>query len=818
MYNDSPLSSGYDHQELLEAECVFEGGLAYRERVSKRVQKKQESMTDYGKRLTATSVEPLSDAIKAWLGEAKGPGKSHIASKYLSVVDPDVAAFISLRCALDGVSTRKTLQNVAVTIGSRVEEEMRFTHFEDKAGGLWTVCNRMFDENSPEAFNSRKRRRMLLKAMEKFDVTVATWSRNDKFHVGMKLLDLLIASTGILQTVRSEEYRNTTVYLEGTPALKEYLDKWKDRGEVTHPYYQPMVMPPLPWSSPTGGGYVSLRLRTKLVQSSTAHFQTELAGADMPAVYQAVNSLQDTPWKINARVLAVAEEAWRLGLEVGDMVARYDIPKEPAPDFIKQGKAAWVAWKMKAGEQFRINKRNESKRVQVDRILGLANKFKEYAGIWFPVRLDFRGRMYYVPQYLNPQGNDVSKGLLTFAEGKPLGKTGMRWLMIHVANTFGVDKVSMADRVKWVAVNSERMEKVVEDPMADLWWTEADSPFQFLAAIFEYTAALEHGPEEYVCSLPIMVDGTCSGIQHFSAMLRDDVCGRHVNLVPQDKPADIYRAVAEKTEEILRLDCNDSVTFAKEWLEYGITRSLTKRPTMVLPYGGTLEAVKEYVSEFVEEEAEKERTRPGTGKSHPFDKLIHPVMYLSKVIWRAMDVVVVGPRKAMDWLKEASKIVAHENLPLNWSTPTGFLVQQRYMNMSKRRVETMLGDMVMKLALYDETDSLDRRKQGMAIAPNFVHSLDAAALMLTVNACRERGVTSFAAIHDSYGTLPADMDALSASLREVFVTMYSERDVLGEFRAELGRLPALSGKELPPLPDRGTLDITGVLRSDFFFA
>ena len=65
-------------------------------------------------------------------------------------------------------------------------------------------------------------------------------------------------------------------------------------------------------------------------------------------------------------------------------------------------------------------------------------------------QLDFRGRIYAVPNYLNPQGPDFAKGLLTFAEGKPIDENGACYLAIHGANCFGYDKVGLQDRIDWV--------------------------------------------------------------------------------------------------------------------------------------------------------------------------------------------------------------------------------------------------------------------------------------------------------------------------------------------------------------------------------
>ena len=105
----------------------------------------------------------------------------------------------------------------------------------------------------------------------------------------------------------------------------------------------------------------------------------------------------------------------------------------------------------------------------------------------------------------------------------------------------------------------------------------------------------EHG-DEFVSRIPVAMDGSCSGIQHFSAMLRDERGGAAVNLVPQELPADVYRAVAEKVIEQAEWQAangeEDSIkhnadgvaylsegskTIAQQWLKFGITRKVTKR-------------------------------------------------------------------------------------------------------------------------------------------------------------------------------------------------------------------------------------------------
>ena len=150
------------------------------------------------------------------------------------------------------------------------------------------------------------------------------------------------------------------------------------------------------------------------------------------------------------------------------------------------------------------------------------------------------------------------------------------------------------------------------------------------------------------------------------------------------------------------------------------------------------------------------------------------------------------------------------------TTPSGFVAYQGYRQMKQQTVSTRLqGSIRYQLTLDTEGPKLNPKRQASGVSPNFVHSMDAAAMMLTILLAKHNGVSQFMMIHDSYGTVAADMDMLAQCIREAFADMYLEHDVLREF---LEGLPPEVRAECPPLPARGTLDIEGVRSSEFFFA
>jgi len=196
------------------------------------------------------------------------------------------------------------------------------------------------------------------------------------------------------------------------------------------------------------------------------------------------------------------------------MVSGRDLAMPDKPHDIDTNEVALREWKWKARDVHSSNVSLRRDRMKQQQLLDLATKFRDETAIYFPHNLDFRGRVYPVPQTLHPQGSDNVKALLRFSEGKPLGDDGARWLAIHGANTFGVDKVSFDERVEWVEENQHHIWACAQDPFGYQWWTEADKPWSFLAFCFEWQSYCLD-PETFVSHIPIALDGSCNGLQHF---------------------------------------------------------------------------------------------------------------------------------------------------------------------------------------------------------------------------------------------------------------------------------------------------------------
>jgi DNA-directed RNA polymerase len=451
------------------------------------------------------------------------------------------------------------------------------------------------------------------------------------------------------------------------------------------------------------------------------------------------------------------------------------------------------------------------KRIAFSRMLWVANKFKEQE-FFFVHSLDWRGRAYPVALYLQPQGNDAQRGLLEFSSLCPINdQTAADWLAIHGAGLWGVDKVSMEERVQWVLDNEAEILASAENPYDNRFWIGADKPWQALAFCFDWAGFKAEG-FGYQSALPVQMDGTCNGLQNFSAMLLDPIGGAAVNLLPADKPQDIYSQVGDLVSARVLKDAAEGNEVAAMWVG-NVKRKVVKRPVMTLAYG----ARKFGFTNMIMEDTVK-KWKQENPETYPFgNQGFGAAQYLAGLIWDAVGEVVVAARTAMDWLQEVARVVSSEKLPINWVTPTGFLVQQNYKLRDMKKIDLMFQKVILQPRIDQGSEKLDAKKQASGISPNWVHSLDASHMMRTICASTCAGVESFSFIHDSYGTHAGNCQFLADTLREEFVRMYSEQCVLSRFKADLEvMLP--EGVVLPELPAKGSLDLSLVLESAFFFA
>ncbi|NXW24397.1 RPOM protein, partial [Circaetus pectoralis] len=581
----------------------------------------------------------------------------------------------------------------------------------------------------------------------------------------------------------------------------------------------PMLCPPVPWTSPHFGAFVLND--TKLMRFVDGAIQHQLLLEQCPPVnlhpvLDALNQLGNCAWKINQPVLdiiiSIFNDKGNEKLDIPPPIS--EAPRPPAtPSNSSTGnksqKHELLLYKKKTAEM-------HSLRMDALYKLSIANYVRDKV-FWFPHNMDFRGRTYPCPPYFNHLGNDVTRAILLFAEGKPLGPKGLDWLKIHLINLTGLKKRNaLQERLEYA---NEIMEEILDSADHPLtgrkWWMNTDEPWQALACCMEIAkASRSPDPAAYISHFPVHQDGSCNGLQHYAALGRDLIGAISVNLMPCNVPQDVYSAVAQQVEEFRKKDAEQGVKIAQV-LQGFISRKVVKQTVMTVVYGVT-----RYGGRLQMEKRLKEIDE------FPEEYLWEASHYLVKQVFNGIKEMFSATRDIQNWLTESAKLIAQSGQTVEWVTPLGLPIVQPYY----RSKSTVLNCSMQHLSVKSSNSNQkpDTVKQKNAFPPNFIHSLDSTHMMLTALHCLRQGMT-FVSVHDCYWTHALTVDVMNQICRQQFVALHSEK-ILQDLSKFMLKKYCRPGREtrapwqkklmeqLSNVPKTGKFNLKKVMDSTYFFS
>lgn len=767
--------------------------------------KEQQSRSTAGGRLLRELPAVLVQALEDWMASTKGsPGVRHRALEILENVNLRVIASLSLEIVIDSLSAGRTYTRTALMIANRIEDEECYKAFHAQSpGSLHAAIGR-----SSDFTDYAQKRRHILRAMTLFGYEKPKWDDHLKTAVGVTILELIVQHCGIADSITVRRGRRSETKIVATEECLRWMEDENERIAQMSPMYLPFLEEPLDWVDPMSGGFHSTNVwSTSIIKTSDVRYLEDLQAAKMPAVYSAVNSLQRTRWKLNQDVFQTFSYLWEAGYTKAGLPLREDEELPPKPAGFEDSKEIRREWSQRARAIHDKNNRRKSDRLTMGRLHWVCKRYEDQP-FYFCHQLDWRGRAYPISYYLQPQGPDLVKALLGFADGKRVDTPeALMWHRIHGSNCWGNDKLPFEGRLQWVLDNEAKIRRIAEDPLTYPDWEEADKPWQFLAWACDYVAVLDD--PTYESCLPIHQDATQSGIQIYSLLLRDRGGAEATNCVPHDEPQDLYGLVANRLVAALMDKHADGHSLATAWLEFGVDRSCCKRPVMTRVYNATKHSSATYVQQWAEAKAQAEDIPPPEG-GHA-----KAYWYLTKLLWEAMELVISSTERCQSWLSDAARLFAEDGKEIHWKTPLGLPIVQRYPNWRRFCVRTRINQVYRQTSLRRDTGQINRRKMVSAFAPNVIHSLDATAMMMTVNEAAKAGITSITCNHDSFATLAADSQKLAEATRRAYVELFSQ-DLLQDFRAQLqAQLP---DEVVPEVPEYGDLDVRELERSLYFFS
>ena len=161
----------------------------------------------------------------------------------------------------------------------------------------------------------------------------------------------------------------------------------------------------------------------------------------------------------------------------------------------------------------------------------------------------------------------------------------------------------------------------------------------------------------------VHVDGSCNGLQHYSALGRDFKGGFEVNLINRDRPGDVYSKVLDFVlKKIENENDPNYVNYAAVLKSSNcVTRKTIKQTVMTSVYGVTLIGARDQIEKQLKEmNLDIEREMVGRVS-----------MYLAKITIESIGDLFKEANLIKSWLTKCALIVSHSGNTVKWITPLG---------------------------------------------------------------------------------------------------------------------------------------------------
>jgi len=792
--------------------------------LTKAIEQGRFDETKYGNSLMKVYFVPIRDKIQEYLDtEYKGhTGKTQRYVKYLCD-DAGILAYVILQSLTKKVAQRSNMVK-ATTLSKYIVQNLRvlqtFKHAEETNPKLIAYLGSEYRRAS-----AKRKQELIDKHLASFKDVESKATAAEDVKAGALLLDLVLAS-GTNLILKQRRWRKgidryATLFVSFTEEVMEVLTNMYYI-KPTLALYPPMVVPPRDWTTSEDGGYLTVKY--SLLKIRLSKVKDRMKQEDTSKIRRTINKLQKTAWRNNSRIVEIVQHMYKYNMvdprspptlprlygdiptstptKVEDLIDGFgNYPENPT----EEEKKTWAIWNRKR-EKIKIGLDGEQgRRLQYLMTMGVVDKMKDFDRFYYVYQLDYRGRVYPITDFYNPQSKGYVKAMLEFADGHYLNDKGTYWLKVHSANTYGLDKEEFPNRIQWAEENREAMLEAAEDPMGNLaYWTGADSPYEFLAACM----ALQDYVQGRKVHLPIQLDAVNSGVQMYSGLLRDKTGARSTCVIGNTR-SDLYAEVANGVEKRLSdINYPPYITFTdKEGLERVVTtkveadsmkgnftRSMTKRNVMTVPYSVSLRGMKLQNWGVMDD-------MKLAGKAFwKGDEWVVNYLWTTLTHESIFD-IVKGARAGQEYLKDVARLLTK---PALWHTPIyNIPVFQAVYKANMVRVQTVLGT----LSIHEFTDEVKRQKQLSSIAANYIHSIDATILMYVVDHIG----ADIGTIHDCFLVHPNEGENVRDCYKEGFIQVM-KADPLKLFAEELDPEGEVE------IPYVGDLDLEEVYDSQYIIS
>ncbi len=173
----------------------------------------------------------------------------------------------------------------------------------------------------------------------------------------------------------------------------------------------------------------------------------------------------------------------------------------------------------------------------------ISSEFKDET-IYFNWAADYRVRMYPVGYYMNPQGNELEKNMLGFANGEKLTYKGVGQLKKSIASAFGLDKKIDSEKIAWF----NKHQYTLSDMQV-----VAKEPYTFEVLMNTWNDYVNGN----INHTPVEIDATNSQAQIMAVLLKSNQIAETCNVVNVTDDSgeiqlmDLYQIIADEMSDII---------------------------------------------------------------------------------------------------------------------------------------------------------------------------------------------------------------------------------------------------------------------------
>jgi hypothetical protein len=271
--------------------------------------------------------------------------------------------------------------------------------------------------------------------------------------------------------------------------------------------------------------------------------------------------------------------------------------------------------------------------------------------------------------------------------------TGYEYIKIDIANNFGLDKLTFANRIKWVDDNKADLTTLSE---------KADSPILYAKGLKALEDAEAGEPTGFIMSL----DATASGTQILACFMGCHITAANVNLINTGNREDVYLKIATKMSSE----------------EEQFTRSELKNPIMTTFYGS------------------KKQPERIFGKD-------------SSALLKFYEVLDEELPGAMEAMKDMQCFWNPDTLMHSFTMPDGHVACIKVMEAIEKKIEIdELDHKTFTHRIYINKPA----KKGLSLAANITHAVDAYVVREMQRRAYSQGFEMLT-IHDSFWASPNNM-------------------------------------------------------------